>query len=163
MKHLRVLLLIVLSLSAFADNWQTWRGKYGNGVSDETGIAANWSRTENVQWRTKLPGRAGSTPIIWEDRIFLTSVAENGDDLLLICLNTDGKVKWQQKLGTGNRNIRGNEGNSASPSPCTDGQHVWAYVSTGDIGCYDFEGNEILYGKKDFKNPSLIVKRSKDL
>ena len=52
MKHLKVLLLIVLSLSVFADNWQTWRGKYGNGVSDETGIAANWSQTENVQWRS---------------------------------------------------------------------------------------------------------------
>ena len=49
MKHLKIFLLIVLSLSASADNWQTWRGKYGNGVSDETGIAANWSRTENVQ------------------------------------------------------------------------------------------------------------------
>ena len=146
MKHLKILLLMILPLSAFADNWQTWRGKYGNGISDETGIVANWSRTENVQWRTKLPGRAGSTPIIWEDQIFLTSVAENGDDLLLICLNTDGKIKWQQKLGTGNRNIRGNEGNSASPSPCTDGQYVWAYVSTGDIGCYDFEGNEIWKG-----------------
>ena len=140
------IILVISSSLIMAENWPSWRGPNANGLSSETGIATHWTKTKNVSWRMPLPGPAGSTPIVWEDRIFLTSVSENEDDLLLICLNTDGEQLWQKKLGSGNRNVRGNEGNCASPSPCTDGQYVWAYVSTGHIGCYDFEGKEIWKG-----------------
>ena len=141
-----LVILIFSPLLVMAENWPSWRGPNSNGVSIETGIATRWTKTENVSWRIPLPGPAGSTPIVWQDRIFLTSASENEDDLLLICLNSSGEKLWQKKLGSGNRNARGNEGNCASPSPCTDGKYVWAYVSTGHIGCYDFEGNEIWKG-----------------
>ena len=129
-----------------ADNWSTWRGPYANGVCDEEGIADVWSQTENLAWRLELPGQAGSTPIIWGDNIFLTTVGDNNEDLLLMSIDVNGVVRWKQKLGAGNRDVLRGEGNSASPSPCTDGQYVWAYFSTGDIGCYDFDGNQIWKG-----------------
>ena len=78
---------------------------------------------------------------MWEDRIFLTSA--EGDDLALLCINTDGNILWKRTVGSGNFVVRGGEGNAASPSPTTDGKHVWAFVSTGNLACYDFEGNEI--------------------
>jgi outer membrane protein assembly factor BamB len=78
---------------------------------------------------------------VWEDRIFLTSA--EGNDLVLLCVNTSGQLLWKRTVGTGNKVVRGDEGNSASPSPSTDGQHVWVFMSTGDLACYDFEGNEI--------------------
>jgi outer membrane protein assembly factor BamB len=78
---------------------------------------------------------------VWDDRIFLTST--EGDDLVLLCIRTDSKVLWKRTLGTGNRVVRGGEANAASPSPSTDGQHVWAFVSTGVLACYDFDGNEV--------------------
>jgi len=74
-----------------------------------------------------------------DDRIFLTTV--DGEKLLLMCVSTGGKVLWTQQMGTGNKDVRGDEGNSASPSPCTDGKHVWAFMTTGDLACYDFSGN----------------------
>ncbi len=137
-------LMVLLAGSARpvqAENWPEWRGPRGNSVSTETGLPLRWSRTENVAWRTPLPGPGGATPIVWDDRIFLTSA--QGEDLVLICLNTDGKILWKRTVSTGNKIARGDEGNSASPSPVTDGKHVWAFFGTGDLACFDFEGNEV--------------------
>ena len=93
-----LVILIVSPLLVMAENWPSWRGPNSNGVSIETGIATRWTKTENVSWRIPLPGPAGSTPIVWQDRIFLTSASENEDDLLLICLNSSGEKLWQKKL-----------------------------------------------------------------
>src|SRR5262245_51126703 len=83
--------------AAFADNWPQWRGPHGNGVCDERNVPVKWGSKENVAWRLKLPGRAGATPVVWEDRIFLTSVAEDNDTLVLLCVQTDGKLAWRRK------------------------------------------------------------------
>ncbi|MYA98969.1 PQQ-binding-like beta-propeller repeat protein, partial [Candidatus Poribacteria bacterium] len=112
-----------------------------DGISQETDIPIQWSQTENVKWRLPLPGEAASTPVIWEDKIFLTSA--EGDALVLMCISTEGKELWKRTLGHGNRDVRGGEGNSAAPSPVTDGEHVWAFIGTGDLACYDFEGNQV--------------------
>jgi outer membrane protein assembly factor BamB len=135
------ILLLAVTRPAVSENWPHWRGPRNDGTSLETRLPVKWSKTENVLWRLPLPGPAGATPVVWGDRIFLTSA--EGDDLVLLCISTNGKILWKRILGTGNRVVRGGEGNSASPSPSTDGQHVWAFVSTGDLACYDFEGNEI--------------------
>ena len=124
-----------------AENWPQWRGANHDGVSRETGLPTTWSATENALWRTPLPGPAGATPVVWEDRIFLTSAKEQ--DLVLICLDTSGKVLWEKTLGTGDQAVRGDEGNMASPSPVTDGKHVWAMFGNGVLACYDFAGNEV--------------------
>ncbi len=135
------ILLISVVGAAVAENWPHWRGPRNDGTSLETGLPVQWSRTDNVFWRLPLPGPAGATPVVWDDRIFLTSAED--DDLVLLCIRTDGKILWKRTLGTGNRIVRGGEANAASPSPSTDGQYVWAFVSTGDLACYDFDGNEV--------------------
>jgi outer membrane protein assembly factor BamB len=126
---------------ADAENWPQWRGPRLNGTSEETGLPTKWSAKRNIVWRLPLPGPAGATPVVWGDHIFLTSV--DGTDLVLIAADTSGKPLWKRVLGTGNRVIRGDEGNSASPSPSTDGSHVWAMLGTGILACYDFAGKEI--------------------
>ena len=134
---------LILSLPAFAraDNWPSWRGPEGNGVSKETGLPTTWSETKNIAWKLPLPGKGSSTPIIWGERIFLT--AADVGDLVLLCISTEGKVLWKRKLAAENSKKKNREGNQASSSPCTDGKHVLAYVGTGDVACFDFEGNEI--------------------
>lgn len=122
-----------------AENWPQWRGPQNNGISSEANVPLTWSKTENVLWRLPLPGLAGATPVIWDNHIFLTSSEDA--DLLLIAVSTDGKELWRKKLGTGNKAARGDEGNLASPSPSTDGKHVWAFVGSGDLACYDFAGH----------------------
>ena len=143
----KVVRLLIISLLIFAagdlraENWPQWRGPTNNCVSQETGIPAKFSKTENVAWRLPLPGQAGSTPIVWGNRIFLTSA--DGNDLVLFCCSTDGKPLWKKVVASGNKAIRADEGNLASPSPSTDGKHVWCYFGTGDMACYDFDGNEV--------------------
>lgn len=143
MKHLLAasLLALILGGAAHADNWPQWRGPTNDGICKESNLPSEWSATKNVVWKLPMPGQAGSTPIIWGDRIFLTS--QDGKDLVLMCVSTDGKELWKRKIGEGQRQFRGGEGNMASPSPSTDGKHVWAYFGNGDFACFDFDGKEI--------------------
>lgn len=128
--------------SALAENWPQWRGPENDGISHETDLPVTWSKTEGVMWRLPLPGPAGATPVVWEDSIFLTSATPSGD-LLLLCVGTDGKERWRVKVTGGDRAVRGDEGNSASPSPATDGEHIWAFFANGVLACYEFSGHEI--------------------
>lgn len=157
MKHKWILILtsILFAFSvANAENWPNWRGPNRDGTSSETGLPQKWSKTENVIWRTPLPGSAAATPIVWGDRIFLTST--DGDNLVLICISKDGKILWKQVVGSGNRNAKGDEANLAAPSPSTDGKYVFAFFGSGDLAAFDFSGKQIwktnlqtTYGKFD--------------
>ncbi len=134
-------LLLCLVASASLADWPQWRGAKLDGVSLEKNLPTSWSKSENVAWRLPLPGAGGSTPIITGDRIFVTSVS--GSDLLLICASTDGKELWRKTVATGNKNVRNDEGNSASPSACTDGKHVWTTMANGMFACYTLDGEEV--------------------
>ncbi len=152
---------LFVSNTALAENWPQWRGLQGDGVSTEKGIATKWSKSENVLWASSLPGQGGATPVVWDDRIFVTSSEGNDDgaNLVLICLSArDGRQLWQQKVTAGNQNARSGEGNSASPSPSTDGKHVWVFYSTGVLACYTVDGQMVWkfdvadrYGKLDIQ------------
>lgn len=126
---------------AMAENWPQWRGPRNDGTSIETAVATEWSQTDHVAWRAPMPGQGGATPIVWDNRLFVTSA--DGDDLLLISLDTEtGKEVWRRKVTSGNIDARAGEGNSASPTPSTDGEHVWVFFSNGVLACYDFAGEE---------------------
>src|SRR5947209_8360687 len=84
---------------AAADNWPQWRGPDNDGICKETRLPVEWSATSNVAWKLPLPGMAGSTPVIWGERIFLTSA--DGNDLVLLCVSTEGKQLWKRRLATG--------------------------------------------------------------
>src|SRR3954468_12693906 len=86
--------LLSCAAVAAADNWPSWRGPDANGVSKETRPPAEWSETQNVAWRLALPARGGSTPVVWGDRLFLTS--GDGKALVLLCVDaTAGKPLWK--------------------------------------------------------------------
>jgi outer membrane protein assembly factor BamB len=137
----------LISSAGFAENWPQWRGPRLDGVSTEKNVPVTWSRSENVVWRLPLPGPAGATPVVWGDRIYLTSVGgQDKRDLVLLCVGTDGKLLWKQLVADGekgNKDIRNDEGNYASPSPSTDGQHVWAFFGTGDLACFTNDGKKV--------------------
>jgi outer membrane protein assembly factor BamB len=136
------LVLIVFSAvtHALADNWPQWRGPSLDGVSQERDLPYRWSTTENITWKLAMPAWSGSTPIIWENRIFL-NVAENGN-LYLWCVDrVDGSVVWKKFLSDGDRKQR--KQNMSSPSPVTDGRHVWVMTGTGILKAFDFQGEEL--------------------
>jgi outer membrane protein assembly factor BamB len=138
---------LALSLSVtgevlLADQWPTWRGPTGDGICQEKNLPVEWSRSKNVAWSLELPGPAGASPVVWGDHIFLTSTNSEGQ-LLLMGVGRNGKEIWRKIVAQGNKDVRGDEGNSASPSPVTDGQHVWVFFANGILGCYTVDGNEI--------------------
>ena len=135
--------------SVRAENWPQWRGARLDGISAEKNLPSEWDieTGKNIAWKLTLPGQAGATPVVWGERIFLTSA--EGQDLLLLCIDTSGKELWRKVVASGDKSARGDEGNSASPSPMTDGKYVWTMMGTGDLACYDFAGN--LVWKKDLQ------------
>ncbi len=157
-RHIAVFLMLACPLLADG-NWPQWRGPSLNGTSPAKGLAVSWSTTENVLWRAKLPSWAAATPIIWDDTVFVTSAEEGSslnrpnsrllggggedrDRLYLIAVDREtGRIRWQQSIGRGNR--IGNKQNMASPSPVTDGEHVWVTNGNGELRCFDFSGRQV--------------------
>ena len=130
-----------------AENWPQWRGPSHNGISGEKNLPIKWTQTENILWKLPMPALSGSTPIIWGDRIFL-NVADPLPDtgqapsLHLWCVDRiKGTLLWQKPLGGGNRMQR--KQNQSTPSPVTDGTHVWVMTGTGILKAFDFAGKEI--------------------
>lgn len=149
-------LVFVQSNSVFAKNWPQWRGPDFNGSTTEKSLPTNWSKTENVAWKTPLPGMSGATPAIWGDSIFVSS-PDAQKSLNLLCINrTDGKIRWQKQVAIGDKTIGRN--NMASPSPVTDGKSVFALFGTGNLAAYDFSGKELWTRNlaKDFGKFSIM-------
>ncbi len=149
-----------------ANSWPQWRGAHQNGTSTTAeNLPVSWSETENVQWRIRLPSWSAATPIIWEDTVLVTSGeqgfdtarvqnplqnrSEKRDKLLLLAINRkNGSILWQREIGSGNRFIR--KQNLASPSPVTDGKHIWVLTGTGFLTCFDFAGEKLW--QRDIQN-----------
>lgn len=123
-------------------NWPQWRGTGWTSHSDSRGLPVEFGPDRNLAWKVDLPGPAGSSPVVWEGNVWLTSVDADDRTLLLLCIGPDGQERWRRQLGGRNRNSR-DGANSAAPSPCTDGQHVWATTGAGVLHCFTVDGNEV--------------------
>ena len=137
-----VVLAATLPIATTADageNWPAWRGPHRDGVSAERNLPLRWDTEENITWKLALPEFSASTPIIWGDKIFL-SVAD-GQNLQLWCVDRNTGVPiWKKHLSDGNH--REQKENMSSPSPVTDGQHVYVMTGTGIFTAFDFEGHQ---------------------
>lgn len=157
MLDIRQFLLLALPTCALlfpspaqAQNWPQWRGPNGNGVSEEKNLPIAWNEHRGIQWKCPLPGWGASTPVIWNDAVFVTSHA--GERLLLLRIDRKtGDVVWEREAGkaaTPRAAQRGTHAfhdshNLASPSPATNGEVVVAHFGNGLLVCYDFDGNEL--------------------
>lgn len=149
-------LAMALNLNA---NWPQWRGPHSNGsTSTARDLPVKWDQTENVRWRADLPSWSAATPAVWDDVIFVTS-AEEGfatlvegsrrgsgstgpDKILLLAVDRDnGAIWWRRQVDSGNQLYR--KQNSASPSPITDGSHVWIMTGNGKLTCFTMQGKEV--------------------
>jgi outer membrane protein assembly factor BamB len=144
------LLFLTAGAEAPQDVWPQWRGPTGDSVSPTPHLPTRWGPAENVVWKVAPPGWGNSTPVLWGDALFLTT--QEDDRLLLLRLDRrTGKAVWQREVGKGTPRRQGpvgigryhDEHNLASPSPVTDGQHVWAHFGNGLLACYDFDGQQV--------------------
>ncbi len=138
-------LIAATATLAPADNWPQWRGPKNDGHSAEKGVPTEWSGDKNVLWKFPMPGIGASTPAVWGDNIFVTSV--DGNDVVALCVGTDGKQKWKRKLSdTGAKRYKNPSGadvSDASASCSTDGKHVWAAASSGGLACFTVAGEPV--------------------
>src|SRR5262249_16610025 len=131
-------LVLLAPLGAFADNWPGWRGPTGMGVSEETNLPVRWSGTDNVLWKVPLSGVGARTPVVWDERVFLTACdGRLNDHLHVYCFaRKDGRTLWHVRLfGSALSDGQYAPGGMAVPTPVTDGKHLYALFGTGDLAC----------------------------
>jgi len=130
--------------TAHAENWPAWRGPEGTGVSTEKKVPTTWDRTTNVLWRVDLPEPCNSTPIVWEERIFLTQPTHNGARRTILCLDrATGKKRWQAGVDYAQAEPSHKANPYCSPSPVTDGSRVVAWFGSAGLVCYDMDGKRL--------------------
>jgi outer membrane protein assembly factor BamB len=127
------------------DNWLHWRGPTGQGYCEDKRVPLAWSETHNLLWKTALPGQGNSSPIIFGDRLFLTSSSPDGRERHVLCVAAaDGKLLWQQLASREGDPGKTHEWNGyASASCATDGRYVYAFFGTPGLFCYDYTGRLI--------------------
>jgi outer membrane protein assembly factor BamB len=160
-------------VSAQKSNWPQWRGPNGGGISSEVGLPTEWSETKNIRWKTTISGGGHSSPIVWKNRVFLTSSIEGpvvpgakavrhihrgeeyvhpdsvGADhsyaLKLFCLDANtGRIVWQKTVYEGTvYDNRHRKNTYASSTPATDGKYVYLSFEAEGLYCYDFDGKLI--------------------
>jgi outer membrane protein assembly factor BamB len=153
-------------LASDPGQWPKWRGPDDNGVA-RTDAPLHWSDTENIKWKAAIPGRGHSSPVLWGDKIFLTTAVPaaataeaprntngmGGDPnpqpehrFEVMCLDKKtGKVLWQRtaKTATPHEGFHNMYGSFASNSPVTDGKRVYAFFGSRGVYCYDLDGKLI--------------------
>jgi outer membrane protein assembly factor BamB len=132
---------VLASVLARAENWPQFRGPTGQGIATETGLPLFWSTTSNIVWKTPLPGESWSSPIVWGDRVFVTTATEGGKSLRLISVERQtGRIVWDQEVMQQNP-IRHDDGNTfATPTPVTDGERVYVVSFNGAVAAVDYSG-----------------------
>ena len=137
--------LFVFSTTAFAqepEQWSRFRGPNGQGISTATGLPTQWSATENIAWKTPIPGEGWSSPIIWNDHIFLTTATDGGKECRVIAVDRkNGEILWNELVFTQKLSQRHDRNSRATPTPVTDGQKVYAVFPNGHFVALDFAGN----------------------
>jgi outer membrane protein assembly factor BamB len=155
--------LLLIALCALAADWRQFRGPGGAGVSDEKGLPTTWSSTENIVWRTKLPGPGTSSPIVVGKRVYLTCYSgfglqegNDGMDQLMrhvICIDrAKGDILWTKDFKPAlpeSAYVGGNntQHGYSSSTIASDGKHLFMFFGKSGVYCLDLEGNEVWQSK----------------
>ena len=138
---------LVASLTLAAEDWPGWRGPSRSGIAPDGQAPLHWtadaSTETGIAWKVALPGSGSSQPIVWQDRIILTAAeGPQQSDLHILCLAArSGERLWDLRLwGTSPTLYHATKSSMATPTPITDGRHVYAFFGTGDVFCVDLSG-----------------------
>ena len=159
--------VLLLASNVLAEaNWPQFRGPSA-GVAEDNPLPDTWSTTENVAWKVEIPGRAWSSPIVWGERIFVTSAVSKGrtempkkglyfggnrdkpsdktHQWMVYCVDFNtGKILWQKLAHQGVPDHPLHIKNTyASETPITDGQRLYAYFGNIGLFCYDLDGSKL--------------------
>jgi len=133
------------------ENWPQFRGPNGQGRSSETALPIKWSLNENIAWKTSIPGEGWSSPIVWDDQVFVSTATEGGTSCRLLSLDRlTGRVLWNKEVFR-QSTLRKEQRNSfATPTPATDGERVYVCYGEGGFAAVNFAG-DVLWTNHDYK------------
>jgi outer membrane protein assembly factor BamB len=133
--------LLLFPHDARAENWPRFRGPTGQGLSAERNLPVTWSTTENVAWKTEIPGESWSSPIVWEDHVFVTTATENGASCRVLALDRkSGRILWNTEVFRQKAGHKQGKNSYATPTPTTDGERVYAVFGDGSFAAVHLDG-----------------------
>ncbi|MBI1371530.1 MAG: PQQ-binding-like beta-propeller repeat protein [Phycisphaera sp.] len=134
---------------ASAENWPRFGGADGSFHSGETGVPVKWTKAD-VAWRVDLPGRGQSSPVVWGDRIYVTSASTDGKTRSVLCVNrADGKTLWRADVPTTSHEDLHKMNSYATPTCATDGQRVVAFFGPAGLHCFDAATGKPIWSRTD--------------
>ena len=146
------LIVAVATSASGGENWTSYRGPTDQGHADGADLPVRWSESRNIAWKTPVPGKAWSSPVIWDDRIWLTNAGEDGAQLSVVCVDKNsGKILLRKRLRYVVAPQYCNPFNSyASPSPVIEEGRVYVSFGSPYNACLDSKTGEPIWERTDF-------------
>ena len=147
--------LVFLFLTGVAlggDNWPQFRGPHGDNRADEARLPLTWSETKNIAWKTAIHDKGWSSPVVWGDRVWLTTAKEDGTQLFAVCVDRDsGKVRHDIKVFDveGPSELWRKFNSFASPTPAIEEGRVYVHFGTYGTACLDTKTGKTLWQRRD--------------
>ena len=153
MKGCILLLITVASCVVIEANeqWSQFRGHYGNGIIKSTSAPINWSENTNIDWKTPIHDRGWSSPVIWNDQIWMTTATKDGNKMYAICVNKlSGKIEHDiHVFDVKSPQAITNENTYASPTPVVEEGRVYVHFGTYGTACISTKDGQILWKRRD--------------
>ena len=153
MKGCIILLITVASCVVIEANeqWSQFRGHYGNGIIKSTSAPINWSENTNIDWKTPIHDRGWSSPVIWNDQIWMTTATKDGNKMYAICVNKlSGKIEHDLHVfDVKSPQAITNENTYASPTPVVEEGRVYVHFGTYGTACISTKDGQILWKRRD--------------
>ena len=143
---------------AAQENWPDFRGPAGQGHAETADLPLTWSETENIAWKTEIPGRGWSSPVIHDGQIWLTTATDEGHKLWAVCVDqASGDIVHNVLVFTNNEPVNLNPLNShASPSPVLEDGRVYVHYGTYGTACLDTATGDIVWQRTDLKVDHIV-------
>ncbi len=153
MKGCILILITVASCVVIEANeqWSQFRGHYGNGIIKSTSAPINWSENTNIDWKTPIHDRGWSSPVIWNDQIWMTTATKDGNKMYAICVNKlSGKIEHDLHVfDVKSPQAITNENTYASPTPVVEEGRVYVHFGTYGTACISTKDGQILWKRRD--------------
>jgi outer membrane protein assembly factor BamB len=143
---------MVVATGDSADRWPQFRGPRGDGHSDAKGLPLEWSETENVKWKTPIHDQGRSSPVIWDNQIWMTTATADGKRLYAVCVDRDtGRIVHDVHVFDVQQpqEIWGNKNGHASPTPVIEAGRVYVHFGSYGTACLDTRTGRTLWARRD--------------
>ncbi len=136
--------LATTSFLAHAEDWPGFRGPGRQGHSSETNLPLKWDATTNIAWKAEIPGEAWSSPIVWDDRVFVTTATDGGASCRVLAFDRlTGQLQWNTEVVRQSPGHKQEKNSYATPTPTTEGELVYAIFGDGSIAAVKFDGDVV--------------------